>query len=184
MTHPLRFIAITAMLALIGGCTSTPQQQNTADRLTPLPPKAIDPPDEAVKAAVDNFLKRESAPVASQYSFSRVDLNGDKRRDALVLFKNPHGYWCDVYGCAMLVLKASDKTFTTVNKVSPVREPIYVSDTRTKGWREIVVRISGRWSKSKNVALQFDGRRYPGDPSELPENFYRALNKQERFFVE
>ena len=40
------------------------------------------------------------------YDFRRVDLNGDGKRDALVLFTNPYGYWCGDNGCSMLVMKA------------------------------------------------------------------------------
>ena len=68
----------------------------------------------------------------------------------------------------MLVLKADDESFSLASTVQDVREPIFISDDQTNGWNNIVVRVSGRWTETKDVALQYDGASYPLNPSELP----------------
>jgi len=116
------------------------------------------------------FLKKSGAPISSTYNFVRFDLNGDKRRDALIMIKSPYGYWCGKHGCVMMIMKAHDNGFTLVNSIQPVREPIYISKAKLNGWHNIIVRVSGRLNgETKDVALSFDGRSYPKDPSRLTE---------------
>lgn len=136
--------------------------------LTPPPVESADPDDSVMREAVTAFLAETDAPVSSMYEYRRVDLDGDKRRDALVLFKNPYGFWCDLHGCTMLVLKAGDDKFTLVNAIQPVRAPLYISEAGTNGWKSLIVRVTGRWDESKDVAMMFDGNQYPDNPAALP----------------
>ena len=153
---------------MIQGCSST--QKDTSSSLTPsYTGKVTDPDSALLKVAMADFFKGSSAPVASTYNFVRFDLDGDKRRDALVMIKTPYGYWCGQHGCVMLVMKAHNNGFTLVNSVQPVREPIYISRAKTNGWNNIIVRVSGRWNKAKDVALRFGGRQYPKDPGRVKE---------------
>jgi hypothetical protein len=69
----------------------------------------------------------------------------------------------------MVVLKAANDHFTPVAAIGPVRGPLLVSNSRTDGWRDLIVRISGREDmESKDVALKFDGRTYPSQPEWQP----------------
>ncbi|MCC6597967.1 MAG: hypothetical protein IT559_04185 [Alphaproteobacteria bacterium] len=128
----------------------------------------LDPSDKVLNAAVQKFLEETEAPVASTYDFYRTYLDSDGRRDALVLFQTPYGYWCDMHGCTMLVLKASDDNFALINAVQPVREPLYISQEQSNGWKNLVMRVSGRWDKAKDVAMLYDGEEYPHNPAALP----------------
>ncbi len=164
---------LTTTLLILGALTITSCGGNNAGNdgsgpLLPIPGGPQDLSNVFVKQAVDKFLQSTGAPVASSYEITRVDLNDDKRRDAVVLFKTPYGYWCGMHGCSMLIFKANDDKFTLLSSVQPVRDPIFVSRDKTNGWRDLVVRVSGRWSESKDVALRFDGRTYPANPSSLP----------------
>ena len=73
-----------------------------------------------------------------------------------------------MHGCTMLVLKAGDDRFTLVNAIQPVREPLYISDSESNGWRNLVVRVSGRWDSAKDVAMRYNGQVYPENPDVLP----------------
>ena len=172
--HILIALLMLALLPLgLYGCGTSSDTQP----LTPLPhTKVDDPTDEALKEALHKFLSTSEAPVASTYKYVRFDLNGDHRRDALVLFKTPYGYWCGINGCTMLVLKAHDKHFTLVNAIQPVREPVYIGMMKTKGWNDILVRVSGRAAKAKDVTIKFDGNTYHSDPSKLPASPRKDYN--------
>ena len=151
---------------LVQGCASSTSDSS----LTPIPKSnVIDPTNEQLETAMLNFFKSTGAPVSSTYNFVRSDLNGDKRREAIVMVKSPYGYWCGTHGCVMLIMKAHDKGFSLVNSIQPVREPVYISRTKTNGWSNLIVRVSGRWSETKNTLLRFDGAEYPKDPSKLGE---------------
>ena len=181
----MRAILTTALLGIsllmAASCSSSKPKPKQA-LLLPLPKPPHDPSDALVAAAVSDFLKSTSAPAASSYEFSRIDLDDDGRRDALVLFKTPYGYWCGMHGCTLLVMKAHNDRFTLVNGIQPIREPVYISEDRTNGWKDMVVRVSGRWKEAKDVALRFDGRAYPGNPSDLPPYLRFAANEGERLF--
>lgn len=176
-------IILVMVLSLAAGLSSCTKDEKTAG-LTPLPSEdaGAEPDDVTLRADITKFLQDTGAPVSSQYDFRRVDLDGDTRRDALVLFKNPYGYWCGLYGCAMLILKAQDGGFDLVSAVQSVRGPVYVGDAKTNGWKDILVHVSGRWSKTKDVALQFDGEKYPSVPNELPVFPRLALRNEVELF--
>ncbi len=88
----------------------------------------------------------------------------------------PYGYWCGVHGCAMAIFRANRAGFSFMNAVQPVRSPVYVSTLESRGWRNLIVRVSGRNTRAKNVMLEFDGRAYPADPSRLPAYSVSLVN--------
>lgn len=175
-------LVLGVCLLFLGGCSQAPQK-DYATMMLPVPP-VNDPSDQILKQAVTLALKKNRAPAFSKYDFKRYDLNGDGRRDGLVFLKNPYGYWCNIYGCTMLVFKAHDKKFTFMGHIQPVREPVYITQDRTNGWHNLVVRVSGRSSRAKNVILRHNGRGYPVDPEGLPAAAYKQGYYDERIFYE
>ena len=159
------YILLTILtLTLLSACGNAGRD---TDLLTPFPDIATNtgPSNAILAASVKDYLTKSNNPVSSQYEFVRHDLNGDGLDDALVLFKNPYGHWCGLHGCTMLVMKAHRNHFTVVNRIKPIRTPLYISKIKTKGWKDLIVHVSGRQETTKNVALRFDGRQYPTDPS-------------------
>lgn len=148
--------------------------------LTPM--QTTDPDDSVMRGSVNAFLQESGAPVSSMYEYSRIDLDRDGRRDALVLFKNPYGYWCDTHGCTMLVLRAGNDKFELVNAIQPIRAPLYVSDSESNGWKDIIVRVTGRWDQSKDVAMTFNGAQYADNPALEPALMRLASNTGQRVF--
>lgn len=166
MNQFLTFMFIVLALPLLIGCSSDREEYSP---LTPAPETKRDPDDEMIRPAVAAFVKSAGAPAASSYDFRRIDLNYDGRRDALVILKSPYGHWCENNGCTMLVLRAGSTDFTTIGTIAPIREPIFVSGAATNGWRDLIVRVSGRLNETaKNVALKYNGRAYPKTPSGQP----------------
>lgn len=178
-------LALIFLISLLTACGSTPQMPPPAgeDPLLPMPGEFNDEPgDQALKEALRQYFAQNRNPAASQYDFNRIDLNGDNRRDALVLLKSPYGYWCDVNGCPMLVFQADDEDFDFVNAIQSVRGPIYVSRQSTNGWKDLMVRVSGRWSETKDVAMQYDGTQYPTHPDMLPPYGALAQSVDQKIF--
>lgn len=143
-----------------------------------------DPSDAALVDSMQGLVTRAGMPPSSRFQYTRVDLDGDGRRDALVLMTAPYGTWCDLYGCTLYVMKAGAKDFTQVSQIHPVRTPLLVGDRRSNGWRDLVLRIDGRWSQTHDVALKFDGQAYPAVPEEqapLTEYEMAAMSGQKVF---
>ena len=176
-----RLLTVLAIIPLfLSACeTSTPDTQT----LTPIPAGVNDPDDAALTKAIQQFVQNTSAPAATGFDYVRYDLNDDGRRDALVYLKSPYGYWCGTHGCALLIFRAHDEHFSLINAVQPIRTPVHISTLKTKGWKNLVVRVSGRADKAKDVAMQFDGRQYPTDPSKLPPFPKKNYNGYTRVFM-
>jgi uncharacterized protein len=149
----------------------------SAKPVTPVastPPKSatqtVDPAlQEAFQQALSSYIKQQPATSNESHRFfaDYIDLNGDGIQDALIVFSSSR--WCGTGGCTMLVFKGqNDKTFRLISESSLVRPPLTVSATKTNGWRDLLVDVSGGGISAKKVALKFDGKKYPINPSDLP----------------
>lgn len=127
-----------------------------------------DPGDAVLDRAMREMFSGTNMPQSSRFQYVRVDLDDDGRRDALVLMTAPFETWCDIYGCTLYVMKASNDDFESVSEIRPVRTPLTVGESRSHGWRDLILRIDGRWSHSHDVALRFDGMTYPSAPEGEP----------------
>ncbi len=131
---------------------------------------AYDGPGEAqLRADIAAFIAARSGPANSQYEYSITDLNGDGRREALVLFNLPYNYWCGWGGCTMQIFTSDSDSFIPMSEVRNVRGPLLVTENKTNGWHDIVVRVSGSHMASKNVALQYHDGKYPENPAGLTD---------------
>lgn len=164
------FLSTFGLIALIilSSCSFGKKDGLKEPHLTPLPPALVDPSDFVLKQSLLEIFKETKGPLNSTYIYKRVDLDNDGRRDALVLMKTPYGFWCGTHGCTMLILKAHNNVFALINAIQTVRPPIFISQQETNGWKNIILRVSGRSSKAKDVALEFDGHAYPKYPDTVP----------------
>lgn len=122
-----------------------------------------------LRIAIHDYIAGQRGPANSQYEYSITDLNGDGRRDALVLFNLPYGYWCGWAGCTMIVFDGSGDDFAVQSEIRNVRGPLLVAENSTNGWRDIIVRVTGTRMSDKNVALQFENGTYPENPAGLTD---------------
>jgi putative lipoprotein len=121
--------------------------------------------EAALNQALLNYLAKTGNNPKSidPHQTALVDLNGDGQEDALVLFQSSN--WCGSGGCTMLVFKGTKSGFQFVSSSTLIRGPLLVSDNKTLGWRDLVVEVSGGGATPKRVALKFDGKKYPLNPS-------------------
>ena len=177
-------LAAIAVLALpsLAACGSTGGEE-LATTAPDMFPEQVDPSDRKLVAAIQNYLGEAKGPKNSQYEYVRADLNGDGLREGIVLFNLPHSYWCGWSGCTMAVFQAGDNHFTMLSQTSRIRGPIVVGHSRTDGWEDIGVRLSGTDYADRNVLLKFNGIGYPDTPlneEDLP--FDLAFLQGDRFF--
>ena len=64
----------------------------------------------------------------------------------------------------MAIFQAGDNGFSLVSKTTRIRGPLVVGQTRTNGWEDIGVRLSGMQNADHNVLLKFNGAAYPENP--------------------
>lgn len=164
MTRKTLRLAVLAALVLptLAACSTGGKPPEIAIQTAPSLP--VDPSDRKLVLAIQKYLADNEGPKNSQYQYTRIDLNGDGLREALVMFNLPHSYWCGWSGCTMAVFEAGDNHFTMLSQTSRIRGPIVVGQNKTNGWGDIGVRISGTDYADRNVLLKFDGMRYPETP--------------------
>ncbi|MFL5295282.1 MAG: hypothetical protein ACJ798_02760, partial [Phenylobacterium sp.] len=96
-----------------------------------------------------------------------ADLNGDGRPEALVYVSGRA--WCGSGGCELYVLERTGSGFRQRGQVSISKQPIGVLSTRSHGWRDLSVFVSGGGVlQGYSVALPFDGTKYAENPSVPP----------------
>ncbi len=173
MTDRLAFALLLFLaLPLLSACgTNTPKEEKECSILLPMPEVAAanDPGNSLFMEALEGYIRSKEGPAYSRYEFTRIDLDGDGRREGLALITSPHRHWCSANGCPLAIFKAHDDGFSLIAETSPVRGPLTISIKKTNGWRDIIARVSGReYLESKTVALRYDGQTYPRHPAFEP----------------
>ncbi|MBL8447165.1 MAG: MliC family protein, partial [Zoogloeaceae bacterium] len=99
----------------------------------------------------------------TRYLAASVDLNGDQRPEWVVHVVGPMA--CGTGGCPTLVFTPQGAGYRLINTINVSRPPVRVAAQSSHGWRDLIVHIGGGGGKAGDVALAFDGRAYPGNPT-------------------
>jgi hypothetical protein len=115
------------------------------------------------------YLLKRLAPVAAgtRVNYAAVALHDPAETDLVVYVSGPQ--WCGTGGCPLLVLAPSRSTYRLVSKTLITRPPIRALNTRSHGWRDIGVQVSGGGIvRPYEARLRFNGSRYPSNPTVAP----------------
>ncbi len=164
MNRKLLLAALAALVLPSLAACGTTGEEDLAYTAPDMFAQARDPSDARLRKSIESYLADQKGPANSQYQYTRMDLNGDGLREALVLFNLPHSYWCGWSGCTLAVFEAQDNSFRVVSETSRIRGPLVVGSTSTNGWEDIGVRISGTDMADRNVLLKYNGFGYPDNP--------------------
>lgn len=145
-----------------------PGNKAVSDTQTASAAQSVDPVQTALRQAIASYMREsEVTPDANQRFLSEfIDLNDDGVLDALVVLSSTD--WCGTGGCTMLVFEGYDKGFRLVSSSTLIQTPLTVSETRSNGWRDLVVDVGGGGATSAKAALKFNGKDYPSNPSTQP----------------
>ena len=103
-------------------------------------------------------------PGEDTYQVGWTDLNGDGRPDAVVRWNGRR--YCGSGGCGMEILERTSTGFRFRGAMTITQLPVEVLSSRTRGWRDISVLVAGGGIlPGYRARLDFDGRRYPSNPS-------------------
>lgn len=127
--------------------------------------------DKQLEKAIRKWNGTDSADEV-RYHYNKVDLNGDKKLDAVVY--NSGKTACGTGGCDMLIFKGVGKGYQLVTQMSVSRTPLVVLSTKSKGWKNLAMLVSGGGIKPYYSFLKFNGKTYPENPTVEPEIPKRA----------
>jgi hypothetical protein len=163
-THVALFLFV--LLALPGAAQPSPQPQ-VIRRVAPETKR-----DPALEQAIRAELGNDSF----SYAYNRVKLSNATAPEVLVYL--PGSDYCGSGGCTTLIFAASEGSYRLVSRITLTRTPILVSPHRTNGWNDLILLVSGGGIPSGYYAvLQFDGRKYPENPTVAPAAPLRNIVK-------
>lgn len=121
--------------------------------------------DEISKNVLDSASRR--------FTFSEYDLNDDNSKEIFVGFTGT--YFCGSGGCSFMIINNSGEE---VSNFTVSDFPVVLDSNKTNGWKNLIVKSKGRYH-----LLQFNGKKYPPNPSTAPiyaatpaEELPKALN--------
>ena len=98
-----------------------------------------------------------------RYLDASIDLNDDGRSELVVHVVGKAA--CGSGGCQTLIFTPAGSGHRLVSSISVTSPPIKASSTRTAGWRNLIVRVSGGGAKARDVELLSDGKSYTTNPT-------------------
>lgn len=101
----------------------------------------------------------------TRYVEALADLNGDGKNELLVHVLGTTA--CGSGGCPTLVYVLLGNGYWRMATIGLTHLPIRASATRTRGWRNLIVPVSGGGAQAGDIELVFDGRGYPKNPTVL-----------------
>ncbi len=135
------------------------------------------PVDETeLRKAVERYrISRQRGD--SQIDYAGVDLNGDGKPEAVVLFAGDD--WCVQTGCSLVVFQNEATGFRPVSHVTRVRPPIMVGPGVNFGWSDLIVNTGGGPAPVRAVRLGFTGKGYPGNALLQPEPLGETVSQSQ-----
>ena len=134
-----------------------------------------------LRQAVDRYvITKRRQP--GQYDFAGVDLNGDGRPEAVVLFAGQD--WCQRTGCSLVVFQQEQAGFRPVSHIVNVRPPIMIGPESSFGWRDLMVSTGGGPAPVRTVRLGFTGKGYPQNALLQPQPVSEMLAKSQPVLAE
>lgn len=135
---------------------ASPQAATSAP--TPAPAGTL-PAD--VQATIRKTYGQDGGAV--RYVDGSIDLNGDAKPELLVHVVGP--MVCGSGGCPTLIFTPAGAGHRLVSTIGLTRPPVRASVRQTRGWRNVIVQVSGGGAKGSDVELAFNGTSYPRNPS-------------------
>lgn len=123
----------------------------------------------SVDAAVRHYVTKtdNNSIVSTRYQWLTYDLNNDGHKELLVQLN-----WCGTGGCTLLIFTqdntAKKPAWTFNSRITQVRNPIYLGVQQSQGWQDLVFSVSGGGQAPSTTKLQFNGQKYPLNPTVAP----------------
>lgn len=102
-----------------------------------------------------------------RYYYNKVDLNEDGKPEIFAYLVG--SLVCGTGGCSAVIFKQENEQYTVLSKFTLVNNPVIISNSKTKGYRDIIMHVSGGGIESFSALIRYDGTTYPSNPSIQPK---------------
>lgn len=190
-----RWMACAILVAGLAGCGAATESDGGGS-LTTAAPVALTPQRTdtgGTNALIAPVQEAELRQAIERYRISKnrgeanvdtagVDLNGDGKPEALVLFAGKD--WCLQTGCSLVVFQLEANGYRPVSHVTRVRPPIMVGPDSNFGWSDLLVQTGGGPAPVRTVRLGFTGNGYPGNALLQPEPLIETVSRAQGVLAE
>ncbi|QTC93087.1 hypothetical protein [Brevundimonas goettingensis] len=165
MTRAALFLA-TAGAAVLSACSPPADAPAKATEPAAAPAPAV-PAADVAAPAVDPAL---DAWVRDQVKDGGMPLRyaAAAGPDGLNLVYLTGGDYCGSGGCVLLAARKTDAGFERIGRLTVVRAPIRVLDSRSHGLPDLAVGVAGGGATPHEALIPFDGTRYASNPTVAP----------------
>ena len=119
--------------------------------------------EKAIKKEFDISSNEENI----RYYYNKVDLNEDGIPEVFAFLVGP--FVCGTGGCSAAIFIEEDGEYKTLSRFSLVRNPVIISNSKTNGYKDIIMYVAGGGIESFFAELKYDGPTYPLNPSTEPK---------------
>jgi hypothetical protein len=183
--------ALVAIFALAGcGASGNPDSSAlNAEAPIALTPKQDTAPgalsgkvnEPELRKAVERYnLAKQRTP--GPYDFAGVDLNGDGKSEAIVMFAGPD--WCQKTGCSLVIFQEEQVGYRPVSHITSARPPVLIGPEASFGWRDLMANTGGGAAPVRTVRLGFSGKGYPANALLQPEPVSDMLGRSQQVMGE
>lgn len=159
-----------AAIASTSNAASLPAAHSASAEEAPWLPEGADVhpaetrPSEALRRLLIAYYQiPEEAWAAARYTYTRIDLDGDGRKEILAVTRSP--YTSGTGGDSALLLSEENGRLTIRQSFTLIRTPILAADTLPRGLasegKALILRRSGGGAPAETVCLPCRSGRYP-----------------------
>jgi hypothetical protein len=145
----------------------------SADATTLTPIYAERQPNPALARAILQELPGYTCEQAAasdgseiRYFYTFADLNQDGTEEAIAYLVG--SYTCGSGGCTAMIFDVQNGEYTLNSYLTLVQSPIVMANTKTNGWHDLVLSVSGGGAEPNHHVLRWDGTDYGSNPSMAP----------------
>ena len=145
---------------LVNTKPSAKKQNFLTQRLNVIPYASEDRREHALDRALLNENVITPLEQSVEYSYNKVDLNGDGKKEAIVYLENLE--LCGSGECHIFIFKAVENDYRLVSLIGGVYgTPIIVSDRKTNGWHNLIITQKEHYLDQATYTLaRFNGKKY------------------------
>ncbi|WP_207093402.1 hypothetical protein [Novosphingobium sp. PY1] len=172
---PLALLAVPALL--LASCKGEEPAPETSATATGEASEAAVTP-----VTVESWLEESAAKDLGgqtdslQYARAEADLDGDGVDEVLAYVGGP--MMCGTGGCNLVVLKRDGEGYRQVGDLSVVQLPVGVLSSKTNGWKDLAVSVSGGGRPGGIMRVPFDGKAYARNPTVSPAEPVDSIGKE------
>lgn len=117
-------------------------------------------PDRALEQAIlAQFSEQDQRSQTFRYVYNRADLNGDNDPEVFAYLEDSS--FCQGQRCPLLVFSPQVSGYQLLTKLPLVSPPVIVSDSKTWGWRDVILSTENDAGEPQYRRLRYTGQQYP-----------------------